>query len=93
MKRPGIQKLLPFILMITPILLFIVLFVLAAVAMEGADTFGTGDKTSGQQASQTFADVAANGAAFTFVFLIPIGLLSGILLIIARALQKKKHER
>lgn len=84
MSKTHLKRFLPLILMLGPIVLFIVLFTVAALLMEGADTFGVGEKTQGQEAMQTVADLTALTAAGVFTILIPVGFISGIVMLIAR---------
>ncbi len=89
LSKQAFRSALPVFLAAIPLLTAITLFVLALILIELSGGLGVKDQSAFQQVVQTFGDITAALAYLCFTILTPLGIVSAIVLVIARFVARR----
>lgn len=79
-----LDRWLPAVIVVAPMLLTLVLFLLTLVLLQVGNSFGTEDSTMAQTVFRTIGDFVAIATILCFTFLIPIGIITGVIMFVLR---------
>jgi hypothetical protein len=87
-----LDRWLPAVCILTPMLLTLVLFLLTLVLLQTGNAFSTEDPTAAQQAFRTIGDFTAVATFFCFTFLVPVGIIAGVIMFVLRRAKVGKDD-
>jgi len=84
-----LDRWLPAVCIVAPMLLTLVLFLLTLILLQAGNAFSIQDPTSVQQVFRTIGDLCAALTLFCFTFLIPVGIITGIIMFFWRRVKNQ----